>query len=341
MRILAGIDIGGTKSAVCLGIPTAAGMEIIAKKKFPTPGSPAEALRQYVQTIHELLQHTDGSLAAIGISCGGPMDSKRGLIFSPPNLPLWDRTDILQPFREQFGVPTVVQNDANACAVAEWQWGAGKGYDNIVFLTFGTGMGAGLILNGQLYSGTTDMAGEVGHVRLENEGPFDYGKTGTFSGFCSGGSIPRMAAPIIEEEIRSGRPPAFCPTLDRIAQVTTEEIGLAAQGGDPLALRIFDIVARKLGQGISMLIDILNPERVVIGSIYVRQQKLIQPAMLEVVRKETLRNSLDVCQIVPSSLGEQIGDYASLSVAWQALEEQKSDICKTMKNMESHSIAKM
>lgn len=329
MHILAGIDVGGTKSAVCLGIPDEAGMKIIAKKKFPTPQDPEKAMDQYISSIDQLLFEKKYSrIDAIGISCGGPLDSRRGLIMSPPNLMEWNHYDILSPLRERYQVPAAVQNDANACAVAEWKWGAGRGYDNVIFLTFGTGMGAGLILNGQLYAGTNDMAGEVGHIRLENDGPFEYGKTGSFAGFCSGGSIPKLAEGLIVEQIHRGNPPSFCPVAEDIPLVTTEKIGLAAQDGDPLALKIFEIVGRKLGQGISILIDILNPERIIIGSIYVRQQDLLEKNMLEVVRKETLSHSLGVCQIVPSALKEEIGDYASLSVAWQALHEGNSTFIK-------------
>lgn len=323
MQILAGIDVGGTKSAVCLGFFGSQGMEIRVKRKFPTPPAPDEAIRQYMNAIHDLMEESGvQTLSAIGISCGGPLDSKRGMILSPPNLPEWDDYDILTPFQNRFRVPVAVQNDANACALAEWKWGAGRGYDNMVFLTFGTGMGAGLILNGKLYEGTNGMAGEVGHIRLEKDGPLDYGKHGSFASFCSGGSIPRLAAPLVEEQLRRGVSPSFCRSLDDLPRMTAESIGIAAQQGDALALEIFEIVARKLGMAVSVLIDILNPERIVIGSIYVRQKNLIEPYMLEEVRRETLGISLGVCQIVPAKLGEQIGDYASLSVAWQALEAQ-------------------
>src|SRR5690606_15592063 len=132
-------------------------------------------------------------LAAIGISCGGPLDSRRGVILSPPNLPGWDRIPVVEVFQQAFKVPVALQNDANAGALAEWLWGAGRGSHNMIFLTFGTGMGAGLILNGQLYSGTNDLAGEVGHIRLAPDGPVGYGKAGSFEGFCSGGGIKQLA----------------------------------------------------------------------------------------------------------------------------------------------------
>ncbi|MBD5459520.1 MAG: ROK family protein, partial [Lachnospiraceae bacterium] len=155
MRYLAGIDIGGTKCAVTLGEerPAAASAEtseeqirILDKIKFSTPAQPDQAVRQMTDALAELLErHPEAALEAVGVSCGGPLDSGRGLILSPPNLPGWDGIDVLSPFRERFHVPAALQNDANACALAEWRWGAGRGTQNMIFLTFGTGLGAGLI----------------------------------------------------------------------------------------------------------------------------------------------------------------------------------------------------
>ena len=139
--VLAGLDIGGTKCAVVLGLEVEGGIELIAKKSFPTPNAPEKALELMMDELENLLfDQEELKLIAIGISCGGPLDSKRGLILSPPNLPHWDFIDCLTPLKDRFKVPVAVQNDANACALAEWKWGAGKGTNNMIFLTFGTGM---------------------------------------------------------------------------------------------------------------------------------------------------------------------------------------------------------
>ena len=209
--VIAGFDIGGTKCAVSLGqIAQDGTIRLLDKVKFPTPEDYREALQQLGDALEALLQKSGvSSLKAIGISCGGPLDSKRGRILSPPNLPGWDDVDVITPFVERFGVPTALQNDANAGALAEWQWGAGKGCRNMVFLTFGTGMGAGLILNGELYTGTNDLAGEVGHIRLAEDGPEGYGKRGSFEGFCSGGGIARLAQSMAEDHLRREKPPLF------------------------------------------------------------------------------------------------------------------------------------
>jgi len=321
MTMLAGVDIGGTKCALCVGKLVPEGIEVIGKRHFPTPPSPHLAMVQIVAALAELLHDCQVvSLEAIGISCGGPLDSQKGLTLSPPNLPNWDRIDVVTPLRERFGVPTSLQNDANAGALAEWKWGAGRGCRNMIFLTFGTGMGAGLILDGKLYSGTNDMAGEVGHVRMEWEGPVGYGKAGSFEGFCSGGGIAQLARSLAEERLKVGLAPLYCPTLADLPHVTTEKVGQAMQAGDAVALKVFAIVGRYLGRGLAMLVDILNPERIVLGSIYGRQHSILEPIVLQVLRDEALSYSLAVCQIVPAGLGESVGDLASLSVALNTLQ---------------------
>ncbi|WHZ56034.1 ROK family protein [Metabacillus hrfriensis] len=321
MTILAGFDIGGTKCAVSVGKWSNESIAILGKEQFPTPQDPKTAIELMISKFEELLITLKlKSAEAIGISCGGPLDSKRGYILSPPNLPNWDEIDIVSPIKNRFSVPVGLQNDANACGLAEWKWGAGKGCENMIFLTFGTGMGAGLILNGNLYTGTNDMAGEVGHFRLEQNGPIGFGKAGSFEGFCSGGGIVKLARAKAVEWINEGNHPLFCPALQDIPHITAKMVGEAAQEGDPLALEIFKTVGYKLGQGLALLVDLLNPERIVIGSIYGRQQSLLEPVTIETIKKEALPQSLAVCEIVPAGLGENVGDYASLSVALHLLE---------------------
>lgn len=185
----------------------------------------------------------------------------------------------------------------------------------MVFLTFGTGMGAGLIVDGRLYAGASDMAGEVGHVRLAEDGPLGYGKRGSFEGFCSGGGIARLAQSRALAALQEERPPAFCPTLADLSDITAEKVGAAAQAGDPLALEVFETVAHYLGHGLALLVDILNPERIVIGSIYGRQRALLEEPMLRVLQAEAQPHALAACAIVPAGLGERVGDYAGLAVA--------------------------
>ncbi|MCK5821861.1 MAG: ROK family protein, partial [Bacteroidales bacterium] len=173
-----GFDIGGTKCSLVLGDKE---FNLIEKIVFPTRTERGyrEILDEFTSHAHGLLEkYGKNHLVKIGISCGGPLDSKEGIIYSPPNLPGWDSVPIVEIFEKEFGVDVEVQNDANACALAEWMMGAGVGTQNMIFLTFGTGMGAGLILNGKLYAGTNDLAGEVGHIRMAEDGPVGFGKAG-------------------------------------------------------------------------------------------------------------------------------------------------------------------
>jgi glucokinase len=320
--LLAGVDIGGTKCGVCLGEAGENGVQVLARRRFLTPASPGEALEEIAAGLSELLAGAGGpALQAIGVSCGGPLDSRAGLVLSPPNLPGWDWVDVLTPLRARFGAPAGLQNDANACALAEWKWGAGQGCRNLIFLTFGTGMGAGLILDGRLYSGTNNMAGEVGHIRLDPEGPVGYGKAGSFEGFCSGGGIAQLARSIAEERLRAGESPAYCPSFADLPAVTAEKVGAAALAGDETALQVWGLVGRQLGRGLAILVDVLNPERIILGSIYGHQRALLEPVALRVLAEEAIPHSLSVCQIVPAGLGENVGDYAGLSVAMQVWQD--------------------
>lgn len=270
------------------------------------------------ETIGQILNKNGTAIEEIkkiGISCGGPLDSKKGIIMSPPNLPRWDNIHITKIFEEKYNIKTSLQNDANACALAEWKFGAAKGFDNVIFLTFGTGLGAGLILNGRLYSGTNDMAGEVGHIRLEHFGPVGYGKAGSFEGFCSGGGITQLARIKVLEKLQMGEEVSFCNSMEDLASLNAKIVGDAAENGDHLAKEIYSICGHYFGKGLSILIDILNPQVIVIGSIFARSRSLLWKSAKEVIDSEALTFSRDVCRIVPAGLGEMIGDYASLAVA--------------------------
>lgn len=300
MRII-GIDIGGTKCAVVLGNEKG---EILKKERFATTDRDA-TLDKIMSTVLSM-----GECDAVGISCGGPLDSKKGVIMSPPNLPGWDNVEIVKMINSRLGVPVFLKNDADACALAEWKFGAGKGSDNMIFLTFGTGLGAGLILGGRLYSGACDMAGEVGHIRLADFGPVGYGKAGSFEGFCSGGGIAQLGQTVAKENSQMGHPVGFAD-----GEITAKSVADAAKNGDEEAIEVYRQCGRMLGKGLSVLIDILNPEKIVLGSIFVRSEELLRDEMQRVIEKETLYPSRRVCEIVPAGLGEALGDVAALCVA--------------------------
>ena len=310
-----GFDIGGTKCAVILAEIKDGGIKIIGKEKTATDlnVAPEKMIEKLCLAADEL---TDGrEISGIGVSCGGPLDSTRGIILSPPNLPGWDEVHIKDILEERYKVKVNVQNDANACAVAEWKWGAGRGCRNMIFLTFGTGLGGGLILDGKLYSGTNDMAGETGHIRVADDGPTGYGKAGSFEGFCSGGGIARLAYAKALEMAKDGDCPAYYKDGMKQEDITAKTVSDAARAGDETALEVYRICGEHLGGGLSLLIDLLNPEKIVIGSIFARAHDLLWEPCKKVLEAETLPISLGVCEVVPAALGEEIGDYAAVSTA--------------------------
>lgn len=309
-----GIDIGGTKCAIVVGDEK---FKIYKRIQFET-----KTERGYLEILNEFFTNLDKLLLEfpieqvqqIGISCGGPLDSKKGIIYSPPNLPGWTNVPIVELFQKKYGIPTAIQNDANASALAEWLMGAGKGTQNMIFLTFGTGMGSGLILNGQLYSGTNDLGGEVGHIGLAKNGPVGFGKAGSFEGFCSGGGIAQLAKTVVNEKISRGQNVEFCSVND-IEKLDAKIVAIAANSGDLVANEIIKISAEYLGKALAILIDTLNPQCIVIGSIYARNEMLFKPHVDRVLALEAIPSAVEVCEIKPALLGDSIGDYAALCVA--------------------------
>lgn len=298
--LLLGFDIGGTKCAVVLGSAAGHRPVVLDKEAFATERGPEANLDRMIEIGKRMLsKHRQGQADAVGISCGGPLDSKSGRVFSPPNLPGWDDVPVADMVGNALGIPACLENDANACALAEWMWGAGIGTHNMAFLTCGTGMGAGLILDGRLYRGACDLAGEIGHVRIAPDGPDCHGKAGSFEGLCSGAGISRLASSL------AGWPPG----------TAASEIFAAAAAGDRDARRVVESAGDALGCGIALLIDILNLETVVVGSIFARQENLLRPAMEAAIRREALPRAAAACRVLPARLGDDVGDYAALAVA--------------------------
>lgn len=301
-----GIDIGGTKCAVLKGT---ANMQVLKREQFATM-----SVEKTLERIMELAEQM-WPFEAIGISCGGPLDSKKGVILSPPNLPGWDAIPITAMLTGRFGVPCYLMNDANACGLAEWQHGAGKGSENMLFFTFGTGLGAAIILGGRLITGASDMAGEAGHIRLAPFGPVGYGKAGSFEGFCSGSGIAQLGQTMAKEQLQQGLTVRYCDSMEALPSVTAKSIALAADAGDPTAIEVYRQSGEMLGRGLSVIIDILNPDTIVLGSIFERSENLLRPSMEAVISKEALPRAAKACRIVPAALGNSVGDIAALTVA--------------------------
>jgi glucokinase len=312
--LLVGVDIGGTKTAVvlCADPPTA-----LWRAEFATlpERGPEHALEQILALIERGLEETQGTAGSIGVSCGGPLDRVGGLIQRPPNLPTWNDVPITSILESRFRVPCSLENDANAGAIAEHRFGAGRGCRHLVFLTLGTGLGAGLILDGKIFRGATSMAGEIGHVRLTASGPEGYNKAGSVEGWASGGGMARHGAETIRSAIDAGEVSALSRKVETL---TARDISVAWQQGDALAARIVRETGERLGEALAILVDVLNPERIIVGGLALRfGDSLLEPARQK-MRAEALYASAAVCSVIPAELGESIGDMAAICIAMGA-----------------------
>ena len=304
--LLLGMDIGGTKSAALVGDQEG---NVLARIGGPTPPDWREAVSFLTASLRQAcgeLGRAPSDALALGISCGGPLDSGTGVVHAPPNLPGWDAVPLKDLLEAEFGVPTVVENDANATALAEHRWGAGAGCRDMVFLTMGTGIGAGLILNGALYRGRRDLAGEVGHATVWPDGPAcPCGKRGCLETLASGTAIGRAGRARYGDE-----------------NVSSETVCVRARGGDPVAQEILADAARWMGLGLANLLHTLNLERVVLGTLAVHAADLL----LEPIRRETQRHCWprvwEGVSIVAAALGDAAQDKAALAAALEKLPEE-------------------
>jgi len=306
-RPILGVDIGVTKCAAALGTPDGC---VLSRGEMPTIAEKGseDILRRLVSVALTLVSSAAeaGTICGVGISCGGPLDTRTGIVYSPPNLPGWEGVPVRAIFEEAFpGLPVVLENDANATALAEWRWGAGRGARNVVYLTQGTGIGGGLILDGRLYRGTNDLAGEVGHQTILPDGPeCGCGKRGCLEALASGPSIARIA----RERMRAGRGAAPAPN------VTARDVIEAAKAGDQLCRAVLEGAGVHMGIGLANIIQILNPERIILGTIAVHAGELILASIRRTVAERAWERARSVCSIVPAELGDRAQDLAAIAL---------------------------
>ncbi len=313
-----GIDIGGTKSAVLVGKPNGDIVYRLGEETRASERTPFEILDRLAEMAKEALVKVGITLSAVmgvGISCGGPLDSKTGVVYSPPNLPGWTAIPVKAHLEKALGVPVIVENDANATALAEWIFGAGRGAKNIVFMTMGTGIGAGLILDGRLYRGTNDLGGEIGHHTILLNGPVcNCGKRGCLEALASGPAIARLA----RESMMYGRHKRVLSLAGgNPSDITAKHVVEAAKEGDPFGVQILEEAGTYMGVGIANVIQMLNPERVIIGTIAVHAGELILEPIRRAVQEYAWERARKVCQIVPAELGDRAQDLAALALLLQ------------------------
>ena len=309
-----GIDIGGTKLAVVVADQDG---NILQKVRKPTESEkgPRHAVQLILGMVHEALnlvelRHED--ISGIGVSCGGPLDTKTGIIYSPPNLPGWDALPLKEMIESEFHIPTVIENDANASALAEARFGGGRGYDYVLYMTMSTGIGGGIVSNGEIYHGANDSAGEVGHQILLPDGPLcGCGRYGCLEALCSGPSIARRA-----QEAIASQPHTRILVLagGQMDLVRSEHVLQAARDGDALAIALVEETAYYMGWGIANLVNILNPEIVLLGTIAVAAGNLLLDPIRRTVTEMAMQRPLETVKIMPAELGDSIGDLAAISL---------------------------
>ncbi len=300
MTLLLGIDIGGTKSAALIG--DAEG-NVLARASALTPQTSfPDAYAVLLGLVHDVCRQHSVSLAevaAVGVSCGGPLDSRTGTVYAPPNLPHWGDVPLRAMLEADLGLPVTLENDANATALAEHRWGAGQGCRDMAFLTMGTGIGAGLILDGALYRGRRDLAGEIGHATIYPDGPPCLcGKRGCLEALASGTAIGRMGRERTGED-----------------KLTAHDVCTRARLGDPVALSVIADAALAMGIGLANLLQTLNLERIVLGTLAVHAADLLIDPIRAATETYCWPRVWDGVSIVPAALGDAAQDKAALVLA--------------------------
>ena len=310
----AGLDIGGTKAVAVIAGPGGEGLRDVRIDGW-TRGSWEQDFETLATTLDGLLEDagvTPASLHALGISAAGPLDPVAGVVLNPPNLPGWEEAPIGSYFEKHLNVRVRLENDANAAALAEWKFGAGRGARNLAYLTMSTGVGAGLILDGRLYPGARLLAGEIGHSPIVPDGrPCPCGLRGCLEAYTGGAALTAR----LRTDVSEGRSPKILEiaggNVDAITPRTWVE---AVRAGDAYAIALRDEYVDHLSRGLAILVATLDLERIILGTIVRENPDVILDPLRDRVSERIWKSHRNV-QILGGELGERMPAYAALSVA--------------------------
>jgi len=313
VRFVLGIDIGGTNLVV--GSVAEDGSRIVAAASEPTHAEAGakDVLERLVNLADRAIAATRQEVAGaeilgVGVGAPGPLDTKRGIVLLTPNLG-WVNLPLRQIIHDRLGLPAALDNNANCAVLGEWWVGAARGARHAIGITIGTGIGGGLILDGKLYHGASDVAGEIGHTTIDTEGRrCKCGNYGCLEAYASGPNIALRAV----EEIEAGAVSRL-PTLVNgdLSKITAQTVYQAAQDGDDLALEVVNDTARFLGVGIGNLLNVFNPEVVVVcGGVTAAGDHLFVPLRRETARR-AFKPAVAACRIVPGELAGTAGVYGA------------------------------
>jgi len=304
-----GIDLGGTKISGALADLDG---KVMARYTIPTNAHEGEdkVLNRIFEVINKVLSDGDKNadeIKAIGIGSPGPLDAKKGVIITTPNLP-FKNFNLIEPIKEKFGVPAYIDNDANVAAIGEYIFGAGKGTENMVFVTVSTGIGGGAVLNGKIYRGNTSNALEIGHMTLEKNGPrCNCGNYGCAEALASGTAIGKRAKEAVLQERAT--------TLKNYEDVSSYEVFKEAKNGDEVALEIVNTSLEYLGICVANLVTTFDPEVVIIGGGVSKTGEVLFGKVREVVNQRCFSSMADSCKIVPAALGTDAGVIGAVALA--------------------------
>lgn len=306
------VDLGGTKIAAALVSPSG---RILHRERALTmadegPGRVFERLCSVIESVLEAARLVPSDLNGISVAAAGPIDMDRGLIVTPPNLPGWDTVPLRKMTLDKFQVPSYLINDAKAAAIGEHEFGAGKGTDNLIVLTLGTGIGGGIIIGGKLYLGQSGSAGEVGHMTIDVGGPkCSCGNTGCWEMYASGTAMEREASMRLSTGATSSLQGIFESGGNR---VTARQIEAAARSGDKFALDIMRWSSENIGVGLANLVNIFNPAMIITGGGLSNIGDLLLKPAVETMRQRAFALLADAVRVVKSPIGE---DAATLGAA--------------------------
>jgi glucokinase len=306
MKKRIGIDVGGTNVKIALVDENG---KIIYSNSVPTYAKMGYeyTVNNIKQAIKDLMKETStdsSSIDGIGFDFPGQVDYKTGVVKLAPNIPGWVNVPIAQMIEEEFHIPTKIDNDVRCAALGELKFGAGRGCENFICMTVGTGIGSGLVINGKLVRGASNAAGELGHIKLQmKDGPIcGCGDTGCLEAFASGPAIVAMA----QDYIKGGKAAKFSE-MAADGEITPYIVAKAAEQGDPIAKRIFEIVGEYIGLGLSSVINLLNPEKVIIGGGVAESGELLLAPIRRTVKERTMVVAGNAVEIVPAELGNSAG----------------------------------
>ncbi|MGI8555797.1 MAG: ROK family protein [Pyrinomonadaceae bacterium] len=318
-KVFAGIDIGGTKIAVALEDLSG---EKIAARRLPTRGDIGAfaVIETVFQAITEMLAENRAELVAVGIGCPSPLDIEKGLVMSPSNLQDWDNFPIVKLFQGRFKVPVALDNDANAAALGEFFYGAGRGYKNVVYVTVSTGIGGGIILNGEVFHGVAAGAGELGHTIVKPDGiRCNCGSVGCLETICAGVHIARRA----RERLANGELSLMTEMTVNINEITAKTVVEAVRQNDKLAVEIWDETCRFLAIGIGNVITLFAPEAVIVGGGIASAGDLLFAPLRRLLPQFVSMIPADKINILPAMLGSESGVCGALVLAKKAYSQMQ------------------